>query len=406
MSSRSAESNIKKKSHTESDMTPVSENIGVSKFTDNRPEAIAQRKLQAMANASPKVNQTVKSQAMANDFTSTTPIQKKRNTTGLPDQHKLGIENLSGYAMDDVKVHRNSNKPAQLNAHAYAQGTDIHLATGQEKHLPHEAWHVVQQKQGRVKPTLQMKVKVNINDDEGLEKEADMMGAKAAQNSEEKTSKKPLQKKELKSLSNPSQLKQKTDLTPGGLNMIGETHKDYKDKNARAYDAHKIKEKLGEGVQYYLEGSLKTKKSNKDFSDPVDLRLEQIISFTQEYCSALLPKLLKIDTGKLTLEASQIAENKGSVSGLVEQLTPKIMSEIFNVEEVLQIIIEKNLSGDQLVALSETEIWKRETVDPEDKYEDNFEALEYKLLYYGMRKQSQEEQLAIKPVEPDEIPKA
>jgi len=52
--------------------------------------------------------------------------------------------------MDDVKVHSNSDKPAQINAHAYAQGTDIHPASGQEKHFPHEAWHVVQQKQGRV----------------------------------------------------------------------------------------------------------------------------------------------------------------------------------------------------------------------------------------------------------------
>ncbi|WP_337966037.1 DUF4157 domain-containing protein [uncultured Flavobacterium sp.] len=91
------------------------------------------------------------------------PIQKKANNTGLPNHLKSGIENLSGHSMDDVKVHYNSNKPQQLNAHAYAQGTDIHLASGQEKHLPHEAWHVVQQKQGRVKPTLQMKENVNEN---------------------------------------------------------------------------------------------------------------------------------------------------------------------------------------------------------------------------------------------------
>ncbi|BDD06447.1 eCIS core domain-containing protein [Aureibacter tunicatorum] len=104
---------------------------------------------------------------------------KHTNNTGLPDNLKSGIENLSGYSMSDVKVHYNSDKPAQLQAHAYAQGTDIHLASGQEKHLPHEAWHVVQQKQGRVKPTKQMKGKVNINDDNGLEKEADIMGAKA-----------------------------------------------------------------------------------------------------------------------------------------------------------------------------------------------------------------------------------
>ncbi|HAA20749.1 MAG TPA: hypothetical protein DCP28_19025, partial [Cytophagales bacterium] len=56
---------------------------------------------------------------------------------GLPAQLKAGIENLSGRPMDDVKVHYNSDKPAQLQAHAYAQGTDIHLAPGQEKHLPH-----------------------------------------------------------------------------------------------------------------------------------------------------------------------------------------------------------------------------------------------------------------------------
>jgi hypothetical protein len=107
------------------------------------------------------------------------PIQKKENNTGLPDNLKTGVENLSGISLDDVKVHRNSDKPAQLQAHAYAQGTDIHLASGQEKHLPHEAWHVVQQKQGRVKPTMQMKYKTPVNDDIGLEKEADVMGAKA-----------------------------------------------------------------------------------------------------------------------------------------------------------------------------------------------------------------------------------
>lgn len=74
------------------------------------------------------------------------------NNTGLPDQLKSGIESLSGISMDDVKVHYNSSKPAAVNAHAYAQGTDIYVAPGQEHHLPHEAWHVVQQKQGRVQP--------------------------------------------------------------------------------------------------------------------------------------------------------------------------------------------------------------------------------------------------------------
>lgn len=102
------------------------------------------------------------------------------NKTGLPNQLKAGIEALSGISINDVKVHYNSPKPAAIQAHAYAQGTEIHVAPGQEKHLPHEAWHTVQQKQGRVQPTLQAKG-VPVNDDAGLEKEADVMGAKAMQ---------------------------------------------------------------------------------------------------------------------------------------------------------------------------------------------------------------------------------
>ncbi|SFL08119.1 protein of unknown function [Nitrosomonas aestuarii] len=107
------------------------------------------------------------------------PPADKPNKTGLPDNLKNGIEALSGISMDSVKVHYNSNKPAQLNALAYAQGTEIHVASGQERHLPHEAWHVVQQAQGRVQPTMLMNAGIPVNDDLQLENEADLMGAKA-----------------------------------------------------------------------------------------------------------------------------------------------------------------------------------------------------------------------------------
>lgn len=108
-------------------------------------------------------------------------VQLKANETGMPDQLKAGIEATSGLDMSDVKVHYNSSQPAQLNAHAYAQGTDIHMAPGQEQHLPHEAWHVVQQKQGRVQATMQLKESVPVNDDPALEHEADVMGQKSLQ---------------------------------------------------------------------------------------------------------------------------------------------------------------------------------------------------------------------------------
>jgi hypothetical protein len=103
-----------------------------------------------------------------------------RNDTGLSDQLKTGVESLSGVSMDDVKVHYNSDKPAVVQALAYTQGSEIHVAPGQEQHVPHEAWHVAQQKQGRVAATTQMKG-VALNDDPGLEHEADVMGARAAE---------------------------------------------------------------------------------------------------------------------------------------------------------------------------------------------------------------------------------
>ena len=39
-------------------------------------------------------------------------MQKKSNDTGLPDNLKEGVENLSGFFMDGVQVHYNSSQPA------------------------------------------------------------------------------------------------------------------------------------------------------------------------------------------------------------------------------------------------------------------------------------------------------
>jgi hypothetical protein len=112
----------------------------------------------------------------AQDAAAAAAAPRPMSQSGFPGALKAGVEALSGLAMDDVRVHRNSPEPAKLGALAYAQGSDIHLGPGQERHLPHEAWHIVQQKQGRVQATAQMKG-VAINADAGLEADADRMGA-------------------------------------------------------------------------------------------------------------------------------------------------------------------------------------------------------------------------------------
>lgn len=102
-------------------------------------------------------------------------------STALPEPLMQRIERISGLSLDDVQVFYGSNKPDQLGAHAFAQGNQIHLAPSQERHLPHEAWHIVQQRQGRVQPTSQLG-DIKINDQSHLEHEATTMGSLAASN--------------------------------------------------------------------------------------------------------------------------------------------------------------------------------------------------------------------------------
>lgn len=152
---------------------------------NNSPRAMQLKAQMESDNNSPRAIQL---KSMWNSVTQKQAIeeelvqQKQKNTNGLPLNLKTGIESLSGMDMSDVTVHENSGEPDKVNALATAQGKNIHLASGQEKHLSHEAWHVVQQMQGRVKPTMKTESGTQINDNPELEKEADVMVARAMQN--------------------------------------------------------------------------------------------------------------------------------------------------------------------------------------------------------------------------------
>jgi hypothetical protein len=150
-------------------------------FIDRREAVDKQRTLDELISQSPRQL----AQRAATAVIHGEPVQRRTfaqpaNRTGMPDALKSGIEAMSGMDMSDVRVHRNSAMPAQLNAYAYAQGSDIHLGPGQEHHLPHEAWHVVQQRRGQVAETTRV-AGASVNDDAALERDADVMGAKALQ---------------------------------------------------------------------------------------------------------------------------------------------------------------------------------------------------------------------------------
>ena len=226
------------------------------------------------------------------------PVQRKANNTGLPDQLKTGIEHLSGYAMDDVKVHYNSNKPAQMQALAYAQGTDIHVASGQERHLPHEAWHVVQQKQGRVQATMQLKGAVNINDDKGLEREADVMGARALQ-----LYSVPRVTRQLKKVAGGSGLTQRVEgLATDRLNVVGEDHNESNDRRNEEREACRLL--VGGG--YWTEPDFNVQVGNQQVSaDPEELRfkagLHTIYRVTNGFAGVRTPE------GPMNLAAQTLA---------------------------------------------------------------------------------------------------
>ncbi|MDR0917923.1 MAG: DUF4157 domain-containing protein [Oscillospiraceae bacterium] len=121
-----------------------------------------------------KVNQKQINSSI-NSFSENNNANSSEIVTGIPGNMKSNLEKMSSMNFDNVKVHYNSDKPAQLSALAYTRGSDVYVAPGQEKHLPHELGHVVQQARGEVAPTLKVNG-VPVNDSTVLENKATEIG--------------------------------------------------------------------------------------------------------------------------------------------------------------------------------------------------------------------------------------
>lgn len=119
----------------------------------------------------------------ANNNPNNTPIQRK-----LPEEVQGHMESSFGTSFADVNIHTDSQEATNVNALAFTQGNNIHFAPGQFKPntsagkelIGHELTHVVQQRAGKVQPTTSVNGKA-VNDDTGLEAEADQMGRQVAQ---------------------------------------------------------------------------------------------------------------------------------------------------------------------------------------------------------------------------------
>lgn len=104
-------------------------------------------------------------------------VKKKENHTGIPTRLKERMEQSTGLSFDDVRVNYNSSLPARLDALGYTKGNRVEIAPGQERQLPHELGHVVQQKLGIVRANARHSTGEAMNTDAALERQADEIGA-------------------------------------------------------------------------------------------------------------------------------------------------------------------------------------------------------------------------------------
>ncbi|SDX76248.1 DUF4157 domain-containing protein [Paenibacillus sp. CF384] len=112
---------------------------------------------------------------------------EQREKGRLPSSVQVKMEAALQSNMSDVRVHEDSSSAREVGALAYTQGSDVHFAPGQyqpdtqegQELIGHELQHVVQQRKGRIEPTMSV-AGMPVNDDPALEQEADAMGKKAA----------------------------------------------------------------------------------------------------------------------------------------------------------------------------------------------------------------------------------
>jgi hypothetical protein len=109
------------------------------------------------------------------------------NGRSLPSALCNKMERAFNTSFANVQVYESSHA-SSIGALAYTQGNHIYFAQGKFRPdtfsgqvlLGHELAHVVQQRQGRVKPNTSVNG-LPINDNPALEQEADELGYRAAQ---------------------------------------------------------------------------------------------------------------------------------------------------------------------------------------------------------------------------------
>lgn len=245
----------------------VKKGLAIQAMIDHSPRMVEEReKLTTLFNGknvvhpittqNPNCNTTDTAQRKLNEEKE--PLQIKSSTgssTKMPESIQGKMEQSFNADFSDVNIHTNSDQATDLTAHAFTQGQDIHFAPGQynpeskngQELLGHELTHVVQQKQGRVQPTTQLKG-VGINDNEGLEKEADEMGKLAAEGASAKSNSstpppdgKPFSSSLIQKKDDDDEKNKKVEIPKDAVDAVSDTKDDYLKNTYSFYYENKLK---------------------------------------------------------------------------------------------------------------------------------------------------------------------
>jgi hypothetical protein len=114
--------------------------------------------------------------AKDNSFDSDAPFKE----TNGREKVTMRARSDGTFASSARKTGSGTPEPTGVAAEAFAQGLEIHIAPGTEEHLPHEAWHLVQQSQGRVKAAQCSADGTRFNENPAAEAEASAIGDNAS----------------------------------------------------------------------------------------------------------------------------------------------------------------------------------------------------------------------------------
>ncbi|WP_235299120.1 eCIS core domain-containing protein [Portibacter marinus] len=303
------------------------------------------------------------------------PIQKKENDISpAGDTHK-NVPN-EPFIPSSVNLHTDSPKASELGALAFAQGSDIHFAPGQFKPdtrsgqelIGHELGHVIQQKEGRVKPNFEAKG-TPVNNDPSLEKEADNFGvafADSLQNRDEN----PIQQKlggGFKS-SLPVQRKENTvQMWPSlpSWDDVKDTASGIGDMAGDAWDATggRVVDAVGDGIDWASERIDDAWDAGKELALEQAIRAlngaEAILNFLGELSEGIARKAIQIMARIDYTMLIDILVNSPAYK-LADYVIAQLARVIDNVQQIISILarVSKKIAEKILSAIASIDIQK------------------------------------------------